>query len=194
MRTMLVRSVAATCLAGAALSAHADFSDNFDADTLGLNVTTFVGGWTVTSGSVDVVGDGYYDYLPGNGRYIDLDGTTRHGGTFVNSLALTGGVTYTASFQLAGSQRGDTNLVTVGFGGSSAVYTMLSPDPLTTYTLAFTPAVSGSYALSFANAGGDDFGAFLDNVRVAAAVPEPQTWALFGAGGLLLAARRLRRR
>ena len=34
------------------------FSDNFDSDALGLNQTIFNGGWTVTSGTVDLIGQG----------------------------------------------------------------------------------------------------------------------------------------
>lgn len=159
------------------------FSDNFNAELLGLNHVP--AGWSVTSGSVDVVS--IFDFLPrnpghGHGHYIDLDGTTRHGGTLVTSLMLTGGVPYAASFDLAGNARDAGNeIVTVDFGSTRQVYTLDAAEPFANRTLRFTPDASGLFSLSFANAGGDDRGALLDNVLVGS-VPEPQTYALLAAG------------
>ncbi len=159
------------------------FTDNFDADALLLNQTTFAGGWAVSAGTVDLIGQtGFYDLLPGNGRYVDLDGSTSNAGEFSKALLLTGGVTYTASFQLAGSHRGDSNTVDVAFGTTLNSYTLASADPLGSLSLAFTPGATGLFSLSFANRGGDNLGALLDNVEVTTAVPEPSTYALMLAG------------
>lgn len=160
-------------------------ADNFDADALQLNQTTFLGGWTVTDGTVDLIGaPNFYDLIPGNGRYVDLDGSSNDAGVFTKVLNLTGGVTYQASFDLAGNQRGGADdIVDVAFGATGATYTFASADPLSGYLLAFTPGTTGSYSLSFANRGGDNYGALLDNVSVSA-VPEPGTLAL-AMGGLL---------
>ena len=174
------------------------FSDTFDADSLGLNHTSFVNGWTVTNGTVDVIGTGFFDVQPGNGNYIDLDGSTADAGIFAKSLTLTGGISYTVSFDLAGSARGDANFVDVSFGTSLATFLLNSSDPFATHILAFTPGADGNYTLSFANAGGDNLGAILDDVVVnsgsSGAVPEPSTWALmlvgFGAVGFVLRRRR----
>ncbi len=185
---------AALLCAGAAAQAAPIFSDNFNADTLGLNTTSFVNGWTVSSGTVDTIGSGYYDFLPGNGNYIDLDGSTSQAGLFSNAVALSAGQTYTLSFSLAGSHRGSSESVTVNFGGSSQVFNVNSGDAFTTYTLNYTAAVSGSALISFHNAGGDNVGALLDNVQVAAAVPEPETYAMLVAGLGLLGAMARRRR
>jgi hypothetical protein len=178
--------VLAGLLAGAsAAQAATVFSDDFNADTNALNQTTFVGGWTVANGTVDLIGapPPFFDLIPGNGHYVDLDGSTSNAGEFSKALSLTGGVTYTASFQLAGSHRGDTNVVDVSFGSSLATYTLASADPLGTLTLVFTPGASGSFSLTFANRGGDNLGALLDNVEVTtAAIPEPSTYALMLAG------------
>lgn len=170
------------------------FADNFDADALQLNQTTFLGGWTVTDGTVDLIGaPNFYDLIPGNGRYVDLDGSSNDAGVFTKVLNLTGGVTYQASFDLAGNQRGGADdIVDVAFGATGASYTFAPADPLSGYLLAFTPGTTGSYSLSFANRGGDNYGALLDNVSVSA-VPEPGTLAL-AMGGLLAVGFILRRR
>lgn len=163
------------------------FSDDFNADTVGLNKTSFLGGWTVTDGTVDLV-----DFVVG--RVIDLDGSSGDAGLFSKSLSLTAGVQYTASFALAGSQRGSSETALVSFGGSSDSFTLASSDGLGLRSLLFTPTVSGDYALSFANEGGDNVGLLLDDVTVTstvAAIPEPQTYALLLAGlGLVGLARR----
>ena len=149
------------------------FSDNFDSDTLGLNQTTFNGGWTVTSGTVDLIGQGgVFDFLPGNGRYVDLDGSTSLSGTFDNQVPFSALTTYTLSFDLAGSQRGDTNVVDVIFGTASQSYTMASSDPFTTYMLSFATNGAANYQIFFKNNGGDNIGALLDNVKVSTGVSE----------------------
>ena len=148
------------------------YSDNFDSDTRSLNQTTFNGGWTVTSGAVDLIGPGLFDLLPGNGNYVDLDGSTNQSGTFDNQIPLAALTNYTLSFDLAGSQRGDTNVVNVIFGTTSQSYTLASSDPFSTYMLSFTTNGAANYQVFFNNIGGDNLGALLDNVNVNAAVSE----------------------
>ena len=168
------------------------FSDNFNADTNGLNQTIFVGGWTVANGTVDLIGapPPFFDFIPGNGHYVDLDGSTGNAGEFTKDLVLTGGVAYTASFQLAGSHRGSSETVDVSFGTTLATFTLASADGLGTQTLVFTPSATGTFSLTFANQGGDNVGALLDNVVVS--TPEPSTYALMLAAiaGIGFGARR----
>lgn len=175
-------------LFGCVTAAQADtiFSDNFNADTPALNKTTFLGGWTVTNGTVDLV-----DFF--GGRLIDLDGSSSDAGIFSKSLNLTGGVQYTASFDLAGGQRGSAETVAVSFGTTTQSYTLGATEAFSTRSLLFTPSATGSFALSFANTGGDNVGALLDNVlvvspTVTAPVPEPTSVALMLAGlGVIVA-------
>lgn len=179
---MRVRLITATALLLGATAAHAAvfFSDNFDASVSGLNVVPT--GWTVTDGTVDVVpaGGGYCQ----GGQCVDLDGSSRDAGVLSRSFALTGGTLYTLSFDLSGNKRGGTDDVTILFGSSSLVLTgLLAAQPYATYSLDFTPGADGTFDVSFANAGGDNVGALLDNVAInAGVVPEPGTYALMLAG------------
>jgi hypothetical protein len=156
------------------------FSDNFDSNAISLNAVP--AGWTVSDGTVDIIGNGFFDFYPGNGAFIDLDGSTNDAGALSHSFSLTGGVTYNASFTLGGSTRGDSNIVDVSFGTASQSFTLASNDPLALFTLGFTPAADGSYALTIANQGGDSLGAILLDVEVTHAIPEPETYALMLAG------------
>jgi hypothetical protein len=62
------------------------FTENFGsglADQYGV-ASGNVGGFTVTGGNVDLIGNGgVYDFYTGNGNYIDLNGST--GGTIASS-------------------------------------------------------------------------------------------------------------
>ena len=156
------------------------FADNFDANALGLNAVPT--GWSVTDGTVDVIGTGFYDFIPGSGHYIDLDGSTGNAGVLGKSLNLSAGTVYTATFDLAGNHRnGDAETVRVLFGSSSDSHGLPMNAGWTSYSLSFTPSSSGAFSLSFENSGGDNIGMLLDNVKVTA-VPEPQTYALLALG------------
>jgi hypothetical protein len=190
-------------LTGGTLSAHATdiFKDNFNFENGGVGVLDYssFANWTVTNGTVDLIGNGYFDFYPGNGLYIDLDGSTDQAGTLSTTSAfnLNPG-TYTLSFDLGGSQRGDTNIVDVNLGSLySGVFTLNSSDPLTQYQETFTVTSPTSADLSFHNLGGDNVGAILDNVDLqtsSSVVPEPKTWALFGLGLIGTAGFSLRRK
>ncbi|TAN49177.1 MAG: DUF642 domain-containing protein [Methylococcaceae bacterium] len=147
------------------------FNDNFYNDGLQLDQTYFLGGWTVAGGTVDLIGaPDFYDLIPGNDRYVDLDGSSNQAGTLSRSLRLNAGKTYTATFQLAGNHSGaEADTVDVKFGTITKSFTLAATVEPTDYALNFTPATSGNYALSFHNRGGDNYGALLDNVSVAVA-------------------------
>jgi hypothetical protein len=190
--------VAVAAMLAASASSHAAitvFSDNFDADATRNNATGFVQGWTVTNGTVDVDGTGFvHNELPGNGHYIDLDGSTMKAGLFSNSFTANAGLTYTMSFDIAGNQRNyGKDTVDVVFGNTQQTYVIGQADSVSTKTLTFTPQTSGVYNFSFQNRGGDNRGAFLTQVSITT-VPEPETYAMLLAGlaGLGLVARRRR--
>lgn len=183
-QSLLKYLVAASLMACSAVSqAGVIFSDDFDASAGGLNVVPT--GWTVTDGTVDVVGGGFCLA----GQCVDLDGSTRDAGVLSRTFTLMGGVEYVLSFDLSGNQRGGTDDVLVTFGSATRLFDDLaSGSPYTGYSLSFTPGSDGEYTLSFANAGGDNIGAVLENVVITALdgdpgeVPEPASVALAGLG------------
>lgn len=189
-KTLLIATLA---MVSAASQAATIFSDNFEGSATGSNLPP--AGWSVVpgTGTVDTVGPGYWVQLcvGGRGTCVDLDGSTGNAGVLSQSFSLLAGVQYTASFELAGSQRPDrSDTVDVSFGTANSSYTLAWADAFSAHQLVFNPLVSGTYSLSFSNVGGDNVGALLDNVSVTA-VPEPETYAMLLAGlGLLGAVKR----
>ncbi|HEX7637874.1 MAG TPA: pyruvate-binding protein [Burkholderiaceae bacterium] len=175
-------AAAATMALAATTGAHAAtvWSDNFDADARGLNAVP--AGWTVANaGTVDVIGTGFFDEIPGNGNYIDLDGSNGVAGLLTRGASVGAG-TYTATFSLGGNHRdGSTDLVTVNFGGSSQTFSVGPNDAFTTYSLT-TAAAAGDLSLSFVDGRNGNIGALLDNITVASAVPEADSAVLLGLG------------
>ena len=180
--------------AGAHAATTTVFADNFNHDALGLNSTP--DGWTVTGGTVDTIGKtDFYDLLPGNGRYIDLDGSTYQAGTLSKTFTGLADGSYTLSFDLAGNQRAPGKEdVLVNFGGTSGEYTPGEFKGFTEHHLTGV-AVNGTLTLSFQDISADNIGALLDRVKIttqASQVPEPASPALLlaGLGAIGFAARR----
>lgn len=146
------------------------------------------------TGTIDIIGASLFDLLPGNGNYVDLDGSGGGPGLLSSKTTFTllPGVTYTLQFDLAGSQRGDVNTVAVGLGAAfSESFTRNSGDPFTTVTRTITVAAPTVANLTFLNNGpGDNVGALLDRVSLSdaaapggpAAVSEPLSLLLVGGG------------
>ena len=88
--------VAALLLGSSLTHAATIFSDNFDTyvpDQLNW-LPPAASGWVVTDGTIDLHGaGGSYDVLPGNGSYVDLDGSSLDSGLFSKNLNLIGGET-----------------------------------------------------------------------------------------------------
>lgn len=187
------RTLLALALFAASASAQASvFSDSFDANAAGLNAAP--SGWSVNFGTVDIIGNGFFDFLPGSGAYIDLDGSIGNAGVLSRGFTAAAGTQYQLSFDLAGNHRDTRNEhLTVLFGTTLHTYSLPENAGWTHYVLNFTPFASGTRYVSFANWGGDNVGMLLDNVAVTA-VPEPETYAMMMAGlGLVgLMARRRR--
>jgi len=192
---MKIRMLAVAAAMALSAGAHAAtvFSDDFDGDALQLNAIP--ANWTLgNAGAVDVIGaPGFFDLLPGNGHYVDLDGSNGLAGLLQTSFASSAGTTYTATFQLGGNQRdGSTDSVTVLFGSTTLTLPIGPTDAFTTYSIS-TTGTGGSLQLSFLDGRNGNVGALLDNVSITA-VPEPAGLALMlgGLAALGLTARRRR--
>jgi hypothetical protein len=191
---VLVSLVALIALGASAQTASAAIvlQDNFG--STGADQLNWAGDSVFTStsppGSVDLIGaGGGFDFFPGNGNYVDLDGSTGNGNNpagQLTSVLTFGPGSYTLSFALGGNHRGAAAQQTVfSLGDYSNSLTLNSSASLTTYTYSFTTTTTGQ--LVFTETGpSDQQGNILDNV-VLTAVPEASTWAMmilgfFGVG------------
>jgi len=210
----LLNVIALTALGTMALGAKSQaatvlFSDDFNSDTLALNGTPT--GWKVTSGTVDIIGKNgvttLFDLLPGNGGYIDMDGSTMHQGTMrtVQTFNFVPGQTYTLSYQLAGSQRSwsTPDRVRALFRDTSGnlvpntrqVTSLAYSTGFTTFTETFTVGANVTARLIFAAVSrvSDNAGLLLDNVKLTAVpLPGAALLMLSGLAGLGAFARRRR--
>jgi hypothetical protein len=170
--------------------------DNFDSEHGGTGVVNYSGfaNWSVSNGTVDLIGNGYFDFLPGNGLYVDMDGSTGNAGMMSHTFVLTPG-TYALEFELAGNRRnGAAEMVTVKVGVGTLLsenFSLAQDAPFTQYTRTFEVASNTTAALSFEGLGGDNIGMLLDDVKLTK-LPEPSTVLLLGLSLLGVAGLRSR--
>ena len=188
-RMLFVSSVLALGVLGAAPAARASavvFRDNFNADGYQLNWTPS-SVWTVPVGSVDLIGKTPsgtgFNLFPGNGGYVDLDGTSNAAGALQTTRTFAAG-TYRLSFDLGGNARGDVaKTTTITLGDWSKSLTLASGAPLERYSYTFT-TTGGKLRFADNAAGNQDIGNVLDNVKLAdpPGAPEASTWAMMALG------------
>lgn len=190
--------VVAGLLATQAMAATVVFSDDFNAANGGVGVLNYNGfaQWTVSGGTVDLIGNGYFDFLPGNGLYVDMDGSTGNAGKMTSvNIALASGL-YELSFDLAGNHRNgaqETVIVEVNLGSLlSENFSLAMNDPFTTFTRQFSVAVPTIVNLSFEGVGGDNIGMLLDNVAVTVVPLPAAAWAGLSLIGGIAVRRRIR--
>jgi choice-of-anchor C domain-containing protein len=170
------------------------FTDNLAQGFVTLSSpNTFGGGaWTVTSGSVDIIGNYWQPPVAGQGS-LDLDGNSN--GAISQTLGgLVSGELYALTFALAGNPDGSpvTKTVQASINGQNQTFTFVDTGAshasmnYAMESLTFTYNGTGN-VLSFASL--DDppsaFGSVLGDVSVSA-VPEASTWVMMILGFLSL--------
>lgn len=80
--------------------------DTFDNENGGVGQINFFNltNWNVTDGTVDLLGNGFFDFYPGNGLYLDLDGSTTNAATLTSrdAFSFSQNDNVTLTFDLAG--------------------------------------------------------------------------------------------
>jgi len=183
-------SIAAAASASTNLVSDGDFSNPYG----GVYTTYFSNGsgagasfgpWTVTSGSVDLIGTYWQSPSGPGGGSVDLDGDAP--GAISQSLSLSAG-SYVLTFDLSGNPDGQPTTktvdVTVGSASQSYTYTIGTNThanmQYTVETLDFT--ATGPTTLTFASQDSNSpYGPAIGAVDVTA-VPEASTWALMLVG------------
>jgi len=170
-----------------------------------FNAGQTFGGWTVTSGSIDLI-NGYWAAADGN-QSVDLAGNNH--GTIQQTVNASAGL-YQLSFALSGNSDGPPTIKTVlvTVGNQTKLFSFTTPAQNNGNMLwtkeswdVYIPT-GGSTTLSFADVSGGNnptpYGAALDNVSLVCCVPEAGTFVAgamlllpFGAGSLRIL-RRLR--
>ena len=200
-RILLVSSilVGVVAAAPAARAAAVVLSDDFNNDGYHLNWKPS-SLWTAPIGTVDLVGEtptgSGFDFYPGNGSYVDLDGSTNAAGALQSAASFAAGM-YTLSFDLGGNARGDVaKTTTISLGDWSTALTLASDSPFRLYTYTFTTS-GGKLKFADNTVGNQSIGNVLDNVTLTdpPSAPETSTWAMMALGfaGLGYAGLRVRK-
>jgi len=188
----LLTLVSLTCQAGVVLS------ENFDELSQQLSATS-VGAFTTINGTnVDIVGSSFgLCNGPESGLCVDMNGTNGNPQGQLQSTMVFAPGSYLLSFDLIGSQRGNTASVTVTLGNYNQTFTLASGDLSSGIVLNAPVTVTAPSQLLFVSDIPGDVGLLLDNVVVSSnTTPEPGTLALFGSGmlaGLGVLRRKIRR-
>lgn len=190
MRNMIITVLAALAFANSgpsALFAATVFTEDFSSLAPGAyGAGAMVGGFLVTSGTVDVLSVGFFDALCTGAAVVpcvDLDGSSA-GTLSTSSLMLPVG-SYTLTFVLNGSQRGAITSTTVGVGSLYSETFNLASQEMNTFVRNFSVILPTLSTLTFTSNTPGVAGAILDNVTMSSEdviIPEPSSMLLSLAG------------
>lgn len=196
LKTLFVAGGLTLALASGA-GALTVFSDDFETDSLGVNAA--LNNWTVTQGSIDVIGTNFFQWY-GPGHYVDLNGSTFAAGRIDTApLTLKLGARYSLEFDYGNNMNSNAREA-IGFGIGGAYDEIVLDGQVSNmvhYVFQFIARQSPAN-LFFADVGAtpnDNGGPILDNVRLEqlTGVPLPATGLLLaGAVGLIGLGRRMR--
>lgn len=185
-----------------AQAATFSLSDNFNTENGGaaqLSYTNFTN-WNVSKADVDLIGNGNFDFFPGNGLYVDLNGAAPGGLTSKITYAFNTGDVVNLGFRLAGAGDASNPTVTVALGSLyNETFTRTQGQAFTPVSASFTVTSDTNAALSFTANGGTNSGLLLDSVSLASTagvpateVPEPSDLAgtAFAFGSVVLLKRK----
>ena len=196
-RTLLAAIVLAAAGITSAQAGPAYLS--FGAENGGVGQLNYSGfaNFNVSQGSVDLIGNGFFDAYSGNGLYVDMAGTTNQFGALTTKAIFAPG-TYNVGLSLGGPiYSGITDGVNVSWGEGLGLDFTLAGLATADYNFTVTLLNPEVFTISdLALSGNGNIGSTLFgfNVARATAVPEPVTVSLFGAGLVgALAARRRRK-
>lgn len=126
--------------------------------------------FNVVDGCVDLHGNGYFDAQPGNGLYIDMDGSCDKAGTIETKEVFTfdPDQEYVLEMWLAGNNQVETDdSMDVSLGDFYLErFRIDSDEPFALYTRRFEVSSESQGRLRFEHFGGDTQGILLDLVRI----------------------------
>lgn len=145
--------------------------DDLDSENGGVATTNYTGfeNWNVTRPCVDLHGPGSIDPMPGNGLYIDMDGSCASAGRMETkeNFALDPG-NYKIEMVLGGNNQdfpADVMTISVGSVFSETI-TVPEAEPFNIRTFTFTVAAATTGRMVLDHAGGDEQGILIDAIRL----------------------------
>jgi len=145
--------------------------DDMDDENNGQATTNYTGfeNWNVTRQCVDLHGPGSIDPVPGNGLYIDMDGSCNVAGRLESkqNFALDAG-TYSFELVYAGNnQNGPTDTMNISIGTSfSTTLVVPESDSFQVREWTFTVAAATTATIVLDHEGGDQQGILIDAIRL----------------------------
>lgn len=171
-------------------------NDNFDTENGGVGQLNYFGfaNFNIANagsgGASDLIGNGFFDFYPGNGLYVDICGSASTCGVLATKQTFGAG-SYIVTLNIAGNARSvGTDAVDVSFGSFSANFP-LAEFQMATEVENVTLTAPAQLTISDQGVFGPDIGDILLSVEVqtaAAAVPEPASLVLLVVGLLGFAA------